>query len=72
MTDAVEPVKESDIEAAEAAPSEHFHDGISAEDGSLEAHVRDVHHVEVDGQVSASTLNGVHDRIHAEAHAIDA
>ncbi|GAC1353717.1 MAG: hypothetical protein NVSMB4_15430 [Acidimicrobiales bacterium] len=71
MTDALEPVKESQIEAAEAAPSDHFHDGITAEDGSLEAHVRDVHQVEMDAQVSASTLNGVHDRIHAEAHAVD-
>ncbi len=71
MTDAVEPVKQSQIEAAEAAPSEHFHDGIVADDGSLEAHVRDVHQVEVDGRVSASTLSGVHDRIHSEAHAVD-
>lgn len=71
MTEALEPVKESEIEAAEAAPSAHFHDGIVAEDGSLEAHVRDVHSVEIDAPVSASTLNGLHDRIHDEAHAVD-
>lgn len=67
----IEPLTEEDLESAEAIPSEHFHDGISSEDGTLEEHLRSVHQLNLESAVSASTLNGIHDRVHEESHAID-
>ena len=69
--DAIEPVGEDALEVAEALPSEHGHHGITAEDGTLEAHLREVHLLKLDSAVSGSTLNGIHDRVHEESHAVD-
>lgn len=69
--DATEPVGEDALEIAEALPSEHRHEGITVEDGTLEKHLREVHLLEVDSAVSGSTLNGIHDRVHEESHAVD-
>lgn len=66
-----EPVTEEALEAAEALPSDHFHDGIAPDDASLAEHLREMHDLEPEGSLSASTLNGLHDRLHEEAHAVD-
>ena len=70
-SDANEPVGEDALEVAEALPSEHGHEGVSAEGGTLGTHLREVHLLEVDPVVSGSTLNGIHDRLHEESHAVD-
>jgi hypothetical protein len=68
---AEEPVPEEELETAEAIPSEHVHDGVSSNDGTLAAHLRDVHRLSLETSMSAATLNGIHDRVHEEAHAVD-
>lgn len=68
---AEEPLTEEELESAEAVPSEHAHEGISPNDGTLAAHLRDVHRLPLETSISAATLNGIHDRVHEDAHAID-
>ena len=68
---AEEPVTEEELETAEAIPSEHVHEGVSPDDDTLAAHLRDVHRLSLEASMSAATLNGIHDRVHEEAHAVD-
>ena len=68
---AEEPVTDEELERAEARPSEHVHEGVSPNDGTLAAHLRDVHRLSLETSMSAATLNGIHDRVHEEAHAVD-
>lgn len=66
-----EPVTEDELEASEAIPSEHVHEGVSPDDGTLAAHLRDVHRLSLETSMSAATLNGIHDRVHEGTRAVD-
>ena len=55
---------EEDVEAAAASQSQHQHDGVDADDGTLFEHLRDVHSLEVPTHLSTATQQGLHDRLH--------
>lgn len=66
-------VPEEDIEAAEDRPGTtgHDHVGVTAEDGTLAAHLRAVHGLEIAPSMSPATVEGLHDRLHASSKAAD-
>ncbi len=65
-------VPEEAIERAEQAGSPgHSHGGVSAEDGSLLAHLRQVHGLDVADVISPATQEGLHDRVHGSTNASD-
>ena len=66
-------VPEESVEAAErdAAVPAHAHQAVSAEDGTLLAHLAEVHGVDVGGHLSPATQEGLHDRVHGSAKASD-
>lgn len=64
-------VPESSLQAAEGRPADHDHDGVDLTDESLAEHVASAHGVDIPDGLSFSTLQGMHDRFHGEAHAID-
>ena len=66
-------VPEEAIERAERsqeAPG-HSHAGVSAEDGSQLAHLRQVHGVDVGDHLSPATQEGLHDRVHGSTKVTD-
>ncbi|HSH60105.1 MAG TPA: hypothetical protein VK988_10775 [Acidimicrobiales bacterium] len=69
----VDEVPEEEIEAAErtGASSGHDHEGVTGEDGTLRQHLEDVHRLEVPPGMSASTQDGLHDRLHDDTAAAD-
>lgn len=62
-------LSEPEIEAAEHRASEHGHDDVDA--AGLADHVRTVHQLDVPEHLSASTVEGLHDRVHHQADAAD-
>jgi hypothetical protein len=62
-------LSEPEIEAAEHLASEHRHDDVDA--AGLADHVRKVHKLDVAEHLSASTVGGLHDRVHQQADAAD-
>ena len=66
-------VPDEAIEEAEAEPATalHGHEGVTGEDGTLRAHLVDVHHIDVPLRMSASTQSGLHDRLHHDTAAAD-
>ena len=75
---AVEEVPEEAIQEAEAGPANsegtgagHDHEGVTGEDGTLLAHLEEVHRLEVPSGMSASTQGGLHDRVHDDTAALD-
>lgn len=67
----MEELPEQAIEDAERANVAHSHDGVSSDDGSLVEHLHSVHQLDSEPQVSATTQEGLHDRLHSETRAID-
>jgi hypothetical protein len=66
----VTDLPEEEIEAAErAAPPEHDHDGISADDDTLLEHLQACHDLDAPEDLSGGTLQGLHDRLHEETDA---
>ena len=60
------------IEAAESSPTpEHGHTGVTAEDGTLGEHLRQVHGLDPPATVSPTTQEGLHDRLHGRSKAAD-
>ncbi len=72
MTTPGREVPEEAIERAERSPevSGHAHVAVSSEDGSLLAHLRQVHGLDV-ADVSPATQEGLHDRVHDSTKATD-
>lgn len=62
-------LSEPEIEAAEHLAPEHGHDDVDA--AGLADHVRMVHKLGVPEHLSASTVGGLHDRVHQQADAAD-
>lgn len=62
---------EPEIRAAEEATAEHDHLHVEAHDGSLREHLVRDHGLEVPGHLSATTQEGLHDRVHGETGAAD-
>ena len=68
----MDEVTEEQIEEAESdAPGGHSHDGVTAVDGTLAAHLVAVHGLDVSPDVSPATAEGLHDRLHATYKAAD-
>jgi hypothetical protein len=68
----MDPLPEEEIESAEEpVPPSHPHDGITALDETLRAHLVDAHGLDVPDHVSGSTAQGLHDRLHDRAKAAD-
>ncbi len=69
----VDEVPEQAIHEAEAAGTGagHDHTGVTGEDGSLRAHLEQVHQLEIPSGMSASTQAGLHDRVHDDTAAAD-
>jgi hypothetical protein len=65
----VTDLPDEEIEAAERAAPEHDHDGISGEDGTLLEHLQSCHELDAPDDLSAGTLQGLHDRLHEETDA---
>lgn len=59
------------LEAGEAAPADHHHDAVDTTEESLADHLISSHQVEIPNGLSTGTLQGMHDRFHGEAHAVD-
>lgn len=67
----MDELPEEAIEVAEEATVPHSHDGVSSADGSLVEHLRADHQLETEPAMSASTQEGLHDRLHHERDAAD-
>ncbi len=68
----MDEVPEEAIEQAEAtSPTDHDHEGVAGEDGSLLAHLRRAHGLDVPDGTSATTQSGLHDRLHDQRRAAD-
>jgi hypothetical protein len=67
----VDELPEEAIEEAEGVEATHSHDAVSPEDGSLVEHLRAEHGLDTDVGFSRSTQEGLHDRLHHEAKAVD-
>ncbi|MDP8975292.1 MAG: hypothetical protein M3N28_02790 [Actinomycetota bacterium] len=69
----MDEVPEEAIEDAEGtgASSGHHHEGVTGEDGTLRKHLKDMHQLEVPSGMSASTQDGLHNRLHDETAAAD-
>ncbi len=69
----MEELTERKIEAAEEGGStSHTHELVSSQDGTLFEHLRRVHGLDAPTTLSRTTLEGLHDRVHAETGATEA
>ncbi len=59
-----------DVEAVQTSAG-HDHEGVTGENGTLRAHLEEVHQLEVPSEMSASTHAGLHDRLHDDTAAAD-
>jgi hypothetical protein len=66
-----EELPDEEIQAVEGINVAHDHDGVSSADGSLVAHLQAVHGLDTDPGLSATTQEGLHDRLHHETDAAD-
>ena len=67
----MDELPDEEIAAAEVAPAGHDHDGVTTADDSLRDHLQTAHGLVVPAELSGSTLQGLHDRVHGESHAAD-
>ncbi len=69
----MDEVPEEAIQHAEGMPAStgHDHEGVTGEDGTLRDHLEQVHRLEVPSEMSASTQDGLHDRLHDDTAAVD-
>ncbi|MDQ1391727.1 MAG: hypothetical protein QOF30_704 [Acidimicrobiaceae bacterium] len=58
-------------EAEEVSTAAHSHDDITSENDSLIEHLRSCHQLEAEPGLSASTQEGLHDRLHSTTKATD-
>lgn len=66
-----EPITEEQLQAGERRPADHHHGGVEVGEESLADHLASAHRTEVPDGLSFSTMQGIHDRFHGEAHALD-
>lgn len=66
-----EPITEQQLQAGERQPADHHHDEVEVDEESLAGHLASEHRTEVPDGLSFSTMQGIHDRFHGEAHALD-
>ncbi len=74
MVELHDELPEEEIEAAEettAAVPDHGHDGVSGLDGSLADHLHTAHDLDADPSLSATTQEGLHDRLHGQSKSTD-
>jgi hypothetical protein len=64
-------VPEERLQRGEAQPADHHHDDVALAEEAMEEHLVSDHRVDVPEGLSLGTLEGMHDRFHGEAHAID-
>lgn len=66
-------IPDEEIEEAEAAPAstEHRHDAVAADDGTLLDHLAENHGLDAPATLSPSTQDGLHDRLHHAEKARD-
>lgn len=63
---------ETEIETAEVVGStHHHHERVSSQDDTLIEHLRRVHALDPPAELSRTTLEGLHDRLHDEAKATE-
>lgn len=62
----MDELPEEAIQEAEAVTRAHSHDGVSSADRSLVDHLLTAHRFETEPDLSASTQEGLHDRLHHE------
>ncbi|MDQ6615379.1 MAG: hypothetical protein M3083_11695 [Actinomycetota bacterium] len=67
----MDEIPEEAIEEAEGVKPFHSHENVFSENDSLMEHLRSVHQLDVEPQLSATTQEGLHDRLHHESNAID-
>jgi hypothetical protein len=67
----MEELPEETIEDAEEVNTAHSHEGVSSENDSLLEHLRSRHQLDTEPGLSASTQEGLHDRLHSSTKAID-
>lgn len=67
----LDEVSEACLQEGEDRPADHDHDAVALTEDSLGDHLRSDHRVDAPTGLSLSTLQGMHDRFHGEAHAID-
>ena len=63
----MEELSEETIEAAEEKPTGHDHEPM--DDEALLEHLRSPHHLDTPDDLSRSTAEGLHDRLHEETDA---
>ena len=70
----MDEVPEEVIQEAEAdeLTRDHDHAMVSGEDGTLRAHLEELHELDAPSGMSASTQAGLHDRLHGDTGAADA
>ncbi len=66
-----EEITEEQLQAGERSRTDHVHDGIEISEEALAAHLSSDHAVDLPDGLSFGALQGLHDRFHGEAHAID-
>lgn len=67
----LDEVSEAALQAGEDRPADHDHGGVALTEEALGEHLRHQHRMDAPTGLSLSTLQGMHDRFHGEAHAID-
>lgn len=66
-----EQVSEEQLLAGERSAPDHDHEGVGVTEASLADHLVSGHGMDVPEALSFGALQGLHDRFHGEAHAID-
>lgn len=67
----LEEVSEACLQEGEDHPADHDHATVAPTEESLADHLASAHGVRPPAGLSLSTLEGMHDRFHGAAHAID-
>jgi hypothetical protein len=67
----VTQVPEDRLRAGEENPAEHHHGDVEITDESLSHHLALSHGLVTPEDLSFGALQGIHDRFHGEAHAVD-
>jgi hypothetical protein len=67
----MEELPDQAIEIAEQVTQPHSHESVSSADGSLFEHLQSSHQLDTNPGLSASTQEGLHDRLHGETRAAD-
>ncbi len=67
----MDELPEEAIQEAEVVTELHSHDSVTWVDGSLVEHLQVAHRLDAVSELSASTQQGLHDRLHDQTDAVD-